>query len=292
MRPRGSPLELEHRRILAVQRALEGFSSQEVAEFLDADASSIRRWLRAFHCHGVQGLMAHPVPGRPAKLSRTQEKIIYRWLRDPPSKYGYSTELWTSARLTQLIREEFQIHFHPDYLTHWLREHGFTPQKPQRVPRQRNPQEIAAWIAKDWPRIKQNALRKKALIALIDESGLLMAPLLKRTWAVRGERPILLQEGGHRNKVSIAGAFLISPQHKKFGFFFKTLINDYFNNFYVVAFIEAILKIAHHNVIIVWDRGPNHGGDAIRELQTLYGRRLMLEPLPSYAPMLNPHFYP
>ena len=34
MRTKGSPDELEHRRQLAVQRSLEGFSTDEIAEFL------------------------------------------------------------------------------------------------------------------------------------------------------------------------------------------------------------------------------------------------------------------
>ena len=43
----------------------------------------------------------------------------------------------------------------PKYLTVWLRRRGFTPQKPRRVPRQRDPEEIAAWLQTQWPRIKK-----------------------------------------------------------------------------------------------------------------------------------------
>ena len=155
MRPNGSPLEPEHRRRLAVQRILEGYSTQEVAEFLGVDPSSVRRWVAAYRRLGDEGLVAGPAPGRPRKLTSTQEKFVLRWLADSPTEHGFSTELWTGPRLARLIEQEFGVRFHPWYLSGWLRERGFTPQKPQRVPRERDPEAIAAWLASDWPRIKK-----------------------------------------------------------------------------------------------------------------------------------------
>src|SRR5712691_3695358 len=60
MRSAGSPDVLEYRRCLAVQRVAEGYSLQEVADFLDVDSSSVRRWLAASR-HGGEGLSARPV---------------------------------------------------------------------------------------------------------------------------------------------------------------------------------------------------------------------------------------
>jgi transposase len=149
MRSKGSPAELEHRRLLAVQRILEGYTTEEVAEFLEVDRSSIRRWLIAFRRDGRQGLVAKPAPGRPGKLTRTQEKIVLRWLAESP------TELWTAARLAQLVWEEWGIRFHRRYLPRWLGARGFSPQKPERVPRERNAQMIGAWLRTEWQRIKK-----------------------------------------------------------------------------------------------------------------------------------------
>jgi transposase len=155
MRSKGSPIELEHRRRLAVRRLLDGYSTAAVADFLGVNERSVRRWFALFQRHGTAGLASQPVLGRPRKLSRTQEKIIWRWLADRPTAYGFSTELWTCARLSQLIQEEWDIVLNPHYLADWLRAHGLSPQKPARVPRQRDPEAIAAWLEKDWPRIKK-----------------------------------------------------------------------------------------------------------------------------------------
>jgi transposase len=95
------------------------------------------------------------VQGRPRKLTTTQEKIVLRWLRDNPLEHGFATELWSAPRLAQLIQQEFGIHFNPRWLSAWLRDRGFTPQKPERVPRKRDPAEITEWLRTDWPRIKK-----------------------------------------------------------------------------------------------------------------------------------------
>src|SRR6516165_7933361 len=107
MRSKGTPAELEYRRLLAVQRVLEGYSTEEVAEFLDVDPRSVRRWVAAHREAGAEGLLARPVAGRPAKLTYTQEKLIRRFLAEKPTEHGFATDLWTGPRLALLIRQEF-----------------------------------------------------------------------------------------------------------------------------------------------------------------------------------------
>lgn len=155
MRNKGSPADLERRRLLALRKVLQGYSAEEVAEFLEVDPRSVRRWRALFARKGWTSLFAQPISGRPPKLTRTQEKIVLRWLKDPPTEFGFPTELWTAARVAELIRQEWNVRFNPRYLPRWLRQRGLSPQKPERVPRERNDELIAAWVASDWPRIKK-----------------------------------------------------------------------------------------------------------------------------------------
>lgn len=271
-----------------MQRVSEGYSTQEVADFLGVDPSSVRRWMAAFRDRGADGLVVRPVSGRPRKLTSTQEKIALRWLTESPLHHGFETELWTAARLGQLIREEFGVGLNPRYLSTWLRDRGFTPQKPQRVARECDPEAIASWLESDWPRIRKKARRQGAHLALIDESGLLMAPLARRTWAPRGRTPESVRKSGTREKVSIAAAVWLSPRRDRLGLFSRTLANGYFDSWYVAAFLEAMLKELSGRFVVVWDGGPMHKGDPIRALVGHFGERLDLERLPPYAPMLNP----
>jgi transposase len=140
---------------LAVQRVLDGLSPDEVADFLGVDVSSVNRWLRSFRRHGWAGLAAGPPCGRPGKLTRTQEKVVLRWLADSPTEFGFATDLWSAARVAEMIRLEWGVEFNARYLPRWLKVRGYSCQKPERVPRERNEEALAAWVASDWPRLKK-----------------------------------------------------------------------------------------------------------------------------------------
>jgi putative transposase len=135
---------------------------------------------------------------------------------------------------------------------------------------------------------QKKARRREAHLAIIDESGLLMAPLVRRTWAPRGQTPVQLQRSGRREKVSVAAAVCLSPRRKHLGLFFRTLINDYFDNDTSAVFVEMLVRKLQGPVVAVWDGGPMHQGDPIEELLERLGPRLSLERLPPYAPELSP----
>jgi transposase len=155
MRTEGSPAELQRRRVLAVQRVVAGYAVDLVADILGVSVRSIRRWVRTWRDAGFDALAAQPVPGRPPKLTRTQEKIALRWLEDRPGDHGFDSDLWTAERLAELIRDEWEVELNHRYLCRWLAARGFSPQRPQRVPRERDSLAIAAWLDAEGVRIKK-----------------------------------------------------------------------------------------------------------------------------------------
>jgi transposase len=288
MRTVGTPEELERRRRLAVRRVLEGYTAEEVADFLEVDRSSVSRWLAAFRRHGDAGLAARPAPGRPPKLSHTQEKIVFRWLAESPTLHGFPTDLWSAPRLAQLIRRDLDVSLDPEYLTVWLRRREYTPQKPCRVPRERDDDAIALWLARDWPRVKRQARQRGACLMFLDESGLLMAPLLRRSWAPRGQTPQSKEKAGHREKVSVAGAIYLNPRRDKLSLAYQTLVNGFFNNEAVAEFLDAVARRLRRPLAVIWGRGPMHKGDPIEDLLEDWRGRLTIEALPPYSPKLMP----
>jgi putative transposase len=136
---------------------------------------------------------------------------------------------------------------------------------------------------------QKKAVAQRAHVIFADESGLLMAPLVRRTWSLRGQRPILHQRGKHREKVSIAGALWWAPwRRQQLGLIFHTLVDAYFNNQRSAAFLETLMRDVANRIIVVWDGGNMHKGDPIRAAVARFQPRLTLEKLPPYAPMLNP----
>jgi transposase len=126
-----------------------------------------------------------------------------------------------------------------------------------------------------------------AHVVLIDETGLFLNPLVRRSWAERGKTPVLDWDGGHREKVSVIGAVSVSPAARHPGLYFATAPNGYFGPERVVGFLRDLLRHLRGKVVVVWDRGGNHKGPVLREFLRR-NRRLTLEMLPGYAPDLNP----
>jgi DDE superfamily endonuclease len=122
----------------------------------------------------------------------------------------------------------------------------------------------------------------------MDESGLLMAPLVRRSWAQRGQPPVIKQKAGHREKVSVAAALWLPPLRDRLGLAYQTLVNGYFTNVEVAEFLGGVVEGLPGPVIAVWDRGTMHKGDPIRELVDQSRGRLDIEPLPAHAPELMP----
>lgn len=134
---------------------------------------------------------------------------------------------------------------------------------------------------------QKNARDERAHLVLIDESGFLMAPTVRRTQAPRGKTPVLKQKGRHREKVSVVAALSLAPRRRRLGLYFRTRPRGYFDSGGIASFLRQLLRHLRGRVIVVWDRGNMHRGEPIRELLRAYPR-LTLEPLPSYAPDLNP----
>jgi putative transposase len=133
----------------------------------------------------------------------------------------------------------------------------------------------------------KKAADERAHIVLIDETGLFLNPLVRRTWAKRGQTPVLESWGRHREKVSVIGAVSISPVAHRLGLYFATDPKEFFNGERVVTFLRDLLRHLRGKVIVVWDGGTNHRGEAVRAFLRR-NKRLWLERLPAYAPDLNP----
>ena len=122
---------------------------------------------------------------------------------------------------------------------------------------------------------------------LIDESGFFLNPLVRRTWAPKGQTPTLRSWGRHRDKVSVVAALSVSPRRQRLGLYFHADPRHYITAETVVDFLRKVLQRLRGRVIVVWDGGSSHKGPLIRALLWRYPR-LHLERLPAYAPELNP----
>lgn len=153
MRTAGSPKSLEKRRLDAISLFKNGMSQVGIAKKLRVNDRTVRLWVATFRKQGKEGLIAKPVPGRPTKLKASQSKELVRVLDKGALASGYATELWTCPRVARVIEKRFGVRYHVDHVWRLLRSLGFTPQKPERVARERDEVAIRRWVRQDWPRL-------------------------------------------------------------------------------------------------------------------------------------------
>lgn len=161
IKPKLTAAEKEARRRLAVEKVLGGRSQADVADFLGVHPVTVAKWMARYRALGADALAAKPVPGRPRFLTPEQEAEVRGWLLRRPTEFGFRTDLWTAGRVAHLIREKFDVEYHPNYLREWLSKRGYSPQKPARRAKQRNPEAVARWLANDYPAVQKKLRRSR-----------------------------------------------------------------------------------------------------------------------------------
>lgn len=160
MRPKGSPKELEQRRMRAMALLDHGWSQADVARQLGVTQGAVSQWKKKYQRDGAKALEATPHPGPRPKLSAKQRKQLERLLLKGARGHGYRTELWTLKRVTELIRKHFGVQYDPSGVWHVLRNMGWSCQKPARRARERDDEAIAQWRNDHWPRIKKSKTKR------------------------------------------------------------------------------------------------------------------------------------
>lgn len=155
MRPFGSPLQLEVRRRKAMTLLDAGLSLNEVGRRTGASPSSVMRWRDERDAYGSDGLKPKPASGRPPRLSAKQRTRLTTLLLRGAMANGYRTELWTTARIAEMIEKTFGVHYHRDHIGRLMASLRWSYQKPDKRAMERNEEAIEAWKRKEWPRIKK-----------------------------------------------------------------------------------------------------------------------------------------
>jgi transposase len=285
MKPALTTSEREHRRKRAVEAVREGQPAATVARVLGVDRGSVYRWLRMNRRAG--GLDAKSLKRDPA-LSDRQLRELERLLLEGASRHGWPNDLWTAARVKEVIRRHFGINHHPEHVRKVLKRRlGWTSQKPQTKAKERDEEGIRRWKEEEFPRIVAGARGRDAHLVFLDESCFQLTPTVRRTLAPRGRTPIL-PCWDRRDKISAISAITLTPRRRLPGLAFQLLPDK--QNFHgeeVVAFLK-LLRRQLRRFTVVWDRNQIHSRSKAVRAYLASHPEIVAEDLPGYAPELNP----
>jgi transposase len=114
---------LEQRRREAAKLFAKG-GQAEVARRLQVSRQSVSRWFGIWQEHGATGLAGAGRAGRRPRLTDEQRAQLDTELRRGATEHGYATELWTLARVAEVIERTTGVRYHPGHVWRLLTELG------------------------------------------------------------------------------------------------------------------------------------------------------------------------
>jgi transposase len=143
-----------------------GWKQKDIAEALGVTEGAVSQWIKQAKIQGAGALRHQPPPGPRPKLTAEQRAQLPDLLAKGAQAYGFRGEVWTTARVAQLIREVFRVKYHPAHCSRLLRAIKHSVQKPVEVATQRHEEAIKTWKEERWPHLKKKHKRKSGRSSL------------------------------------------------------------------------------------------------------------------------------
>ena len=120
-----------------------------------------------------------------------------------------------------------------------------------------------------------------------DESGVSLLPSVRATWAPRGHTPVLRHRFAWK-RLSIAGALVYEPDGSDAHLVFQLRPGAY-NDETLIEFLTDLDHLEQHRpMVLIWDGLPSHRSRRMLDWVASQRDWLSIEPLPGYAPDVNP----
>ena len=146
---------MEERRRKAAKLFGRGVSQADVARELDVSRQSVSRWHADFRRGGSAALRGAGRAGRKPKLAPSDLKRLERALLRGARAAGYPTDLWTLPRITEVIEILTGVTYHQGHVWRLMGQLGWSPQRPQRLAKERDDEAVATWVRDRWPVVKK-----------------------------------------------------------------------------------------------------------------------------------------
>jgi transposase len=266
----------------ALELKRQGWKQRDIAAALGVTEGAVSQWLAAARHGGRDALTSRTDRrGVAPKLTPEQVRLIPDFLWHGAEAYGFRGEVWTCARVAGVLYEEFGVSYSASRVSRLLKCLGWTPQVPITRAIQRDEEVIERWRVETWPALKEKARRERRELVFVDESGFYLLPGVVKTYAPKGQTPIM-DEWQTRDHLSVMGG--VTPQ----GQVYSLVRPKSLNGLHSIEFLVHLGPLVGDRLLVVWDGSPIHRRAEVQEFVAEARGKIHLEPLPPYAPDLNP----
>ena len=273
----------EANRIKAVKAVLNGHSQVDVAVIFDVTRQAVGKWMSKYGKNGLKGLKATKKgPKRKKSITAEQIRYIRRKIIDKqPNQMKLPFILWTTEAVGDLIDKKYGIKLSPSTVGRYLREWGFSPQKPIYKAIEQDPKAVKRWLDEKYPAIVIQAKHEGATIFWGDEMGIRSDDHRGRSYGLIGHTPVVKASGKR------FGCNMISAISNRKKLFFMIFTRK-FNALMFIAFLRRLIKQHKGKIFLIVDNHRVHESKKVVQWVERYQDRIKLFYLPTYSPELNP----
>src|SRR3954454_12504883 len=276
--------QAELRRI-AVAMVRAGKTRVEAAATVGVNRRFVGQWVKvAAQCGEavLAGRRRGRRPGEQKALSAVQEdRLRVLIARGCPDQFGLSFTLWTRQAVRALIARETGVWLTLSVVGRYLRAWGFTAQRPARRATERQDEAVRAWLEKTYPAIARKAKAHGCEIQWADETGLSSRANYGRSFAPRGQTPVIRRPGKRFSQSMISS--LTNQGKLRFMIYEGAIKAPIFLNF-----LHRLVREAARKLFVIVDNLPVHRAHRVTAWVQDNADRIELFYLPPYAPEHNP----
>jgi transposase len=276
--------QAELRRI-AVAMVRAGKTRIEAAEAVGVNRRFVGRWVQAAAQCGEAALAGGRRgrrPGEQKALSAAQQEGLRRLIvRGCPDRFGLSFALGTRQAVRALMARETGVWLALPVVGRYLRAWGFTAQRPMRRATERRDEAVRTWLESTYPEIARRARVQGCEIHWADETGLSNQAKYGRSFAPRGQTPVIRRPARRISQSMISS--LTNQGTLRFMIYEGALNTAIFLNF-----LRRLVRETERKLFVIVDNLPLHRARRVTAWVQSHADQIELFYLPPYAPEHNP----
>ena len=260
------------------------YTYEELGKLYGVHHTTVINWVNKYSQGQSLENQRSPLTGRQPKLCDSDSQLILNLVKSPASEHGYDTDLWTTARLQQVLKKELKINVSRMSIWRTLKRYEYSYRKPEaRFYHKNKDKNSEEWQKVTVPRIKKLVKKLNAILYFEDESNISLTPSVGKTWGAKNEKLVRVISP---NKGSVSAISAISNS----GYLLFSVHDDNkrFRSNDIIDFLNMMLKHhSHRHLVVVMDQAPCHTSLKVQEFIDSQ-KRLHVFFLPPRSPEFNP----